>query len=1037
MEEVENHKIGIDFLIFAIQAYHYFLWNMLRTSVKHWLLFIVLFSAGFFCRAQEVKFVLKPENFNPTKLFLPDGSQEISLLQGREEELILMNVSHMTSDASISVLKVNREDSADKIRFNLRKRISISNFIPKTRKDDLKYSLTAEESKLDEHYYLTQMANNGRLLASSDDGQFISLLLASEGSIKLLICDLKSESILFSKDYYSEKDLEYYDIDWGYFSKDKFFFQLTYLAAINKDVRKWCEFDFRTETYSEADAYGAPEKKIFIYFKKYFSADFFNKQLEVPAIQTSIQRTESGLLFKSLAGRFSDFFIQADSLLFFDAGIPIQKITRIELRKNGKTIRYLYFDVSNGRMLNLTQRIGFDYAIFSNQNVWNIRTDYSKAKKEKVLLQYKTIQSKNESGNLDSLKFISQSTFRPDSAMISLYARKKSSSGFYAVCQEKILQLDFGKRIFNSLNISSSLNDEFLYPIRNPQNYLFEADTTCYSSKSMRRRGYARYVKWKINGNKLGYGYPPRDYGLKYSSLNDLFQVDAFRDGSRFFYAILASGVASYDSKINSKTSWATSLSPKVRTIKLSYGQEFVAVWQADGVMSFLNAANGNKFLSAFVDTSSMNWVMWTPSGYYDCSPQGEKLIGWSVSRGNDSLPLTYPAAMFRNRFFRPDLIDSALKYHSEEIALKSLRLEGGTSAYRIIAECQPPVVYLTRPDNNSFFSDSSLSITYALKPGSSPVQQIKVYVNGRPVKTLVPERGSNSLEVKVPDQNCTVGISAVSACGESELAFSSLYWKGEKRSQIGVQKADLYILAIGVTRYRDSYLSLKLPAKDARDFCNFFKNQEKGLYKNVHVRLLTDSLATREAIQQGLEWLEKNAGPRDVSMIFLAGHGENDRNNMFYFLPWEANPESMKSTSVPYYDFKNTVAALPGKVIFFADACRSGNIFGDMVKRSVNIDVLARELASGNGGSVVFTSSGRKQASLENEAWGNGAFTKALLEGLEGKADIFNEGFISIKGLDLFISRRVREITENRQIPNTIIPESIPDFVIAVKKQN
>jgi uncharacterized caspase-like protein len=99
------------------------------------------------------------------------------------------------------------------------------------------------------------------------------------------------------------------------------------------------------------------------------------------------------------------------------------------------------------------------------------------------------------------------------------------------------------------------------------------------------------------------------------------------------------------------------------------------------------------------------------------------------------------------------------------------------------------------------------------------------------------------------------------------------------------------------------------------------------------------------------------------------------------------------------------------------------------------DVERLSRELSSGNGGAIVFTSSSRKQASLGSNLWNNGAFTKAVVEGLSGKADPYKQDYISVKSLDAYISYRVKELTDGRQHPNTIIPESIHNFAIAVKK--
>jgi uncharacterized caspase-like protein len=73
---------------------------------------------------------------------------------------------------------------------------------------------------------------------------------------------------------------------------------------------------------------------------------------------------------------------------------------------------------------------------------------------------------------------------------------------------------------------------------------------------------------------------------------------------------------------------------------------------------------------------------------------------------------------------------------------------------------------------------------------------------------------------------------------------------------------------------------------------------------------------------------------------------------------------------------------------------------------------------------------------SYEDPSWGNGAFTKALLEGLEGAAVYGNvNGLITVKRLDLYLSDRVKELTGGKQTPTTTAPPNVPDFPIAVKK--
>jgi uncharacterized caspase-like protein len=133
--------------------------------------------------------------------------------------------------------------------------------------------------------------------------------------------------------------------------------------------------------------------------------------------------------------------------------------------------------------------------------------------------------------------------------------------------------------------------------------------------------------------------------------------------------------------------------------------------------------------------------------------------------------------------------------------------------------------------------------------------------------------------------------------------------------------------------------------------------------------------------------------------------------------------------------EIKQTVAAIAGKVILFMDACHSGNVMGATRRGTTDLKGVVNELASAENGAIVFTSSTGKQYSLENSEWNNGVFTKSLVEGLDGKADLFRRNQVSVKTLDAYITQRVKDLTKGQQAPTTIVPSSIPDFPIAVIK--
>ena len=160
-----------------------------------------------------------------------------------------------------------------------------------------------------------------------------------------------------------------------------------------------------------------------------------------------------------------------------------------------------------------------------------------------------------------------------------------------------------------------------------------------------------------------------------------------------------------------------------------------------------------------------------------------------------------------------------------------------------------------------------------------------------------------------------------------------------------------------------------------------------------------------------------------------------NDNNGRYYFLPYNADPEKLLRTGVAQSDIRDTLSTLAGKVVFFVDTCHSGNALGTAKSREVGngIDAFVNDLASAENGVVVFTASTGRQVSLEDPAWGNGAFTKAVVEGLSGKADFQKSGRITLKGLDYYVDERVKELTGGKQSPVSIAPSGVPDFPIAV----
>lgn len=331
-----------------------------------------------------------------------------------------------------------------------------------------------------------------------------------------------------------------------------------------------------------------------------------------------------------------------------------------------------------------------------------------------------------------------------------------------------------------------------------------------------------------------------------------------------------------------------------------------------------------------------------------------------------------------------------------------------------------------------------SLSVDVAFRLGSDfggVKPDVRFLVDGEEVPTkrgmkVVGDAAAPQQEtVTIPAKNCEVTVVAVTSDGTEQRASVSVKYVGKAQAN----STKLYVLAVGVADYRDDSLDLKLAAKDAEDFAQAMLRQKGNLYSDVQVRVLVNENATREMIMDGLHWLSTSVTQHDRAMLFMAGHGDNDRGS-FFFLPSDADIARMMATCVRWTDIKDTVSSMPCQTIVFLDACHSGGVMG---RRSVPRDMNTvledwQKTDSSSAGSAMFSSSTGKQYSQENEEWGNGAFTKAVLEGLSGKAIEEAYGPVTLKKLDAFVSERVKEITSGEQSPTTSYTPDLPDIPLA-----
>ncbi|MFZ2105043.1 MAG: caspase family protein, partial [Roseiarcus sp.] len=475
--------------------------------------------------------------------------------------------------------------------------------------------------------------------------------------------------------------------------------------------------------------------------------------------------------------------------------------------------------------------------------------------------------------------------------------------------------------------------------------------------------------------------------------------------------------------------------------VDFSADGEVLAVAYGDGTIRWLRWSDGKELLALFIETPTREWVAWTPTGYYMASVGGEDLIGWHINRGWDQLADFFPASRFSARFNRPDIVKLVLKTRDEAEAIRQAnetakRRQETTPIEAVL----PPVVTIVSPQTGASFSGDTVEVAVGLRsPSGLTVDRVDALIDGRPIEArgVAPGQNGPTRKLTIPVPPRDVEISVIARAGElvSDAARVRLSYSGAPPA--AVLKPKLYAVAIGVGDYADETLRLTYPAADARGFAEALKRQKGGLYSDVEVRTLVDKDASRANVLDALEWLDAAVTSRDIGMVLIAGHGLTDEKGRYWFLSADAVPKRLGATAVSQEDIRRDMSAIAGKAVLFLDTCHANRVVAARGLGPAGVDVasLVNDFSKTENGLITFAASQGAELSQESPAWGHGAFSLALIEGIGGKADIEHRGTITVSGLDYYIVNRVKDLTEGHQHPVMSRPDTVPDFAFATAR--
>lgn len=260
---------------------------------------------------------------------------------------------------------------------------------------------------------------------------------------------------------------------------------------------------------------------------------------------------------------------------------------------------------------------------------------------------------------------------------------------------------------------------------------------------------------------------------------------------------------------------------------------------------------------------------------------------------------------------------------------------------------------------------------------------------------------------------------------------------------------AALYVLAVGVGTFQQATLAeLRFAEKDARNIASALEEIGRRCWRSVSAELLVGPNATRTNILRAIQTLSRSIQPQDTAVLFFAGHGLCDeRSDVYYFAPFDLIDDNPLATAVPGALLCQHLLPLPGRRLIIVDTCNAGNITdwcsptrgaglvgnSTTVLRQFSKAQTAQRAASTESTAealVVMASTRAGHEALEGARWDNGVFTKALLEGLGGKADN-GAGSITLRMLSGYLRTRVRELTHNGQEPVCTVLAGAADFEV------
>lgn len=430
-----------------------------------------------------------------------------------------------------------------------------------------------------------------------------------------------------------------------------------------------------------------------------------------------------------------------------------------------------------------------------------------------------------------------------------------------------------------------------------------------------------------------------------------------------------------------------------------------------DGSLRVWNGESGELAATALSLRESRDWLVVTPDGLFDGSPEAWPQILWRFERSTFNVA---PVEIFFNEFFYPDLLADVLAGKQPKPKDKIAELDRRQPQVRMLIDGETSAASLNPVKSEQRTITVKLEVREATgnQTKGSGAQDLRLFRNGALYKVwrgdILKGRESAIIETRIPI-----------VAGENRLtayAFNRNNIKSPDETRLVVGAENLrklgtaYILAIGVNRYANPNYNLKFAVSDAQDFSDELRRRQSQLnrFANIEVITLFDEQATKANIVAALQRFRgqqlpasappspgklKPTQPEDAVIVYFAGHGLAVEPH-FYLIPHDlgyagrrdaitqAGLRRVLANSISDEELVKLFEGVDARqLLLVIDACNSGQALESEESRRgpMNSKGLA-QLAYEKGISVLTAAQGY-QAALENAELGHGYLTYALVE--------------------------------------------------------